>query len=75
MEELISRIQQIKKEELDEREFYEQVLDIIKEMEDVSLTPKTAKDLKSLLQGIGCMRYDDWKKQKEEKLAKIKNAS
>ena len=66
MEEFISRIKQIKKEELDEREFYEQVLDIIKEMEDVSLTPKTAKQLKVALQEIGCMRYDDWKSQKEE---------
>ena len=66
MEEFISRIKQIKKEELDEREFYEQVLDIIKEMEDVSLTPQTAKQLKVALQEIGCMRYDDWKSQKEE---------
>ena len=66
MEEFISRIQQINKGELDEREFYEQVLDIIKGMEDVSLTPKTAGQLKDALQKIGCMRYDDWKKQKEE---------
>ena len=66
MEEFIFRIQQINKGELDEREFYEQVLDIIKGMEYVSLTPKTAEQLKDALQKIGCMRYDDWKKQKEE---------
>ena len=66
MEEFISKIRQIKKEELSEREFYEQVLGIIKEMEDVSLTPKTATQLKEALQEIGCMRYGDWKKQKEE---------
>lgn len=66
MEEFVSRLQQIKKEELDEREFYEQILDIIKEMENVSLTPKSAAQLKATLQKIGCMEYDDWKKQKEE---------
>ena len=66
MEEFIFRIQQINKGELDEREFYEQVLDIIKGMEYVSLTPKTAEQLKDALQKIGCMRYDEWKKQKEE---------
>ena len=43
MEEFISRIQQIKKEALDEREFYEQVLGVISGMEDVSLTPETAE--------------------------------
>ena len=47
MEEFISRIQQINKDELDEREFYEQVLDIIKEMEGVSLTPQTFEQLKN----------------------------
>ena len=66
MEEFIFRIQQINKGELDERKFYEQVLDIIKGMEYVSLTPKTAEQLKDALQKIGCMRYDEWKKQKEE---------
>lgn len=61
MEEFISRIQQIKKEKLDEREFYEQVLGVISGMEDVSFTPETAEQLKVALQEIGCMRYDDWK--------------
>ena len=67
MEEFISRIQQINKDELSEREFYERVLDIIKEMENVSITPKTAEQLKETLQKIGCMRYDEWKAQKDEK--------
>lgn len=67
MEEFISRIQQIKKDELDEREFYEQVLGVISGMEGVSLTPKTAKQLKEALEEIGCMRYEEWKAQKDEK--------
>ena len=66
MKEFISRIQQINKGELDEREFYEQVLDIIKGMEDVSLTPQTFEQLKTALEEIGCMRYDEWKAQKDE---------
>lgn len=66
MEELISRIQQIKKDELDERGFYEQILGVIKEMEGISLTPQMAKQLKTALTEIGCMSYDDWKKHKSE---------
>lgn len=66
MEKFISRIQQINKGELDEREFYEQVLDVIKELEDVPLTPKAFEQLKNALEEIGCTRYDEWKKQKEE---------
>ena len=66
MEEFISKIKQIKKEVLDEREFYEQVLGVISGLENVSLTPETAEQLKVALQEIGCMEYDDWKKQKEE---------
>ena len=52
MEEFISRIQQINKDELNEREFYEQVLDIIKGMEDVSLTPQSFEQLKKALEEI-----------------------
>ena len=64
---LISKIQQIKKDELlNEREFYEQVLDVIKEMEHISLTPQTANQLKTALEEIGCMKYEDWKEQKEK---------
>ncbi|MBR6034231.1 MAG: hypothetical protein IKP28_05835 [Clostridia bacterium] len=65
MEEYVSRLKQIKKDELNEREFYEQVLSIIAEMEGVRLTPETAQLLKDTLIEIGCVEYDEWKAQKE----------
>ena len=49
---------------MDEREFYEQILDIIKEMNGISLTPQNYEQLKEALEEIGCMRYDEWKAQK-----------
>jgi hypothetical protein len=71
MEEFISRIQQIKKDKLSEREFYEQVLNVLKDMENVSLTQEAATQLKSSLQEIGCIKYDEWKKIKEVNGEKI----
>ena len=62
----IALLKEIKKDELDERSFYEQVLSVIQGMEDVSLTPETAKQLKIALQEIGCMRYDEWKAEKDK---------
>ncbi len=67
----INKLKEIKKDELDERSFYEQVLSIIKGMEDVSLTPETAEQLKIALQDIGCMRYDEWKAEKEKNGEKV----
>lgn len=59
MRSFIDKLKEIKKDELDERSFYERVLSIIQGMEDVSLTPETAEQLKIALQDIGCMRYDE----------------
>lgn len=56
----------IKKEELDERSFYEQVLHVIKGVEHVELTPRTAEQLKTTLREIGCVNYSEWKREKEE---------
>lgn len=66
MKSLINKLKEIKKDELDERSFYEQVLSIIQEMRDVSLTPETVEQLKTALEEIGCMRYDEWKAEKDK---------
>lgn len=66
MRSFIDKLKEIKKDELDERSFYERVLSIIQGMEDVSLTPETAEQLKIALQDIGCMRYDEWKAEKDK---------
>ena len=65
MEEYISRLNEIKKEELDERVFYEEVLSVIKDMENVSLTPESFEQIKKTLQDIGCVSYEEWKVEKE----------
>lgn len=67
MEEYISKLNQINKQELSEREFYEKVLEVIAEMRHVTLTPETAEQLKSTLEKIGCMRYPEWEKEMERK--------
>lgn len=66
MRSFINKLKEIEKDKLDERSFYEQVLSVIQGMEDVSLTPETAKQLKMALQEIGCMRYDEWKAEKDK---------
>lgn len=64
--EYLASLQEIEKDKLNERDFYEKVLSVISGMEDVSLTPETARELKDTLTEIGCMSYDQWKEQKEE---------
>ena len=71
MEKFLSLLKQIKKEELTEREFYEDVLSVIAKMKGVSLTPESAEQLKKTLQEIGCVPYDEWKKEKDEKGERI----
>lgn len=66
MKSFINELKEIKKDELDERSFYEQVLSIIQKMTYVSLTPETAEQLKTALEEIGCMRYDEWKAEKDK---------
>ena len=68
MESIINKLKEIKKDELDERSFYERVLSTIQEMKDVALTltPETAEQLQIVLKDIGCKRYDDWETEKEK---------
>ena len=67
MDKCIEILRSIKKDELDERTFYEQVLSALTVWEDYSLNPHDASKLKGVLEEIGCVRYDVWKKEKEEK--------
>ena len=63
---VLTSLRNIKKDEVDERQFYELVLTAIKELENVSLTPEEFEELKSTLQEIGCKPYKEWKAEKEE---------
>ena len=75
MNEYIERLKAIKKDELDERSFYEQVLTIINDMENIELTTELAAELKTTLQEIGCMHYEDWKIEKERAGIRVKERS
>lgn len=65
MQKWIEKLKEIDTQKLDERGFYEHILSIIKDMEEFDLTFKTAEELKNALKEIGCVRYEEWKKQKE----------
>lgn len=66
MENVIKKLKAINKEELSEREFYEEVLTALNEMSGVKVNPQAAGELKQTLSNIGCKSYDEWKQEKEE---------
>lgn len=61
----INGLSEIKKEEMDERAFYENVLSNLITLEYVDLTPERAEQLKKTLEDIGCVRYETWEKEKK----------
>ena len=62
----IADLHNIKKEKLDERVFYEEVIKVIIKMKDSHLTPELHEKLQLVLKDIGCENIDDWKKKKIE---------
>lgn len=63
---LLEKLKGIKKEELSEREFYEQVLSVIKEIRENNGISKDKEAFVKALREIGCMDYKEWKKVKHE---------
>ena len=65
----IKKLSEINKDKLTEREFYENVLQIIKDAKEskISLTEEEAELLKDTLLSIGCKKYSDWKAEKDAK--------
>lgn len=66
MEEIVSRLKDIKKDELNEREFFEQVLSVLHDIKDVEQTSENVELLQTTLREIGCVEYEEWKRQKIE---------
>ena len=64
MDEIIARLKQINKDELDEREFYEQVIDVIKGIDASQLSEQECESIKSTLHEIGCEDFEEWIKKK-----------
>lgn len=67
MEQIISKLKEIKKDELTEREFYFQVLTVLDGLNNVKLTEENHVALKQALLEIGCKDTKTWKKEKREK--------
>ena len=54
MDEIIARLKLIKKDDLDEREFYEQIIDVIKDIDASQISEEERESIKRTLHEIGC---------------------
>lgn len=84
IEQLISRLAIIKKDELSEREFFQAVLTEINTLQYIALSEDDCKKIWEILREIGCVDYKTWKEEKwcqgkiikdERLLAGTKNGS
>lgn len=64
MDEIIARLKLIKKDDLDEREFYEQIIDVIKDIDASQISEEERESIKSTLHEIGCEDFEEWIKKK-----------
>lgn len=63
----LERLKQIKINELSEREFFHQIIEIIRDLGEIRLTVDEQQQLSSALKEIGCVEFETWKQHKEEK--------
>lgn len=66
MESVISKLSEIKKEGLSEREFYSKVVETLDGVKENDLTPDNFERLKSTLLSIGCKDVDAWTREQKE---------
>lgn len=62
---LLDRLKGIKKDELSERKFYEQVLSVVKEMRESYEITKDEEAFVSALREIGCLSSEEWMEAKQ----------
>lgn len=72
IEDLLFRLEIIEKDKLGEREFFQQVLIVIKDMHKAGLTEEEFKEFSDKLQEIGCVDYKTWEEEKGNGRAKLK---
>ena len=60
MDEIIARLKLIKKDDLDERELYEQIIDVIKDIDASQISEEERESIKSTLHEIGCEDFKEW---------------
>ena len=72
MEKIISKLKEIKKEELSERDFFESVIEVLSEIDETNLDnivsdEEEGKKLSEQLKDIGCVDWKTWVEEKEKK--------
>ena len=73
MEKIISKLKEIKKEELSERDFFESVIEVLSEIDETNLDnivsdEEEGKKLSEQLKDIGCVDWKTWVEEKEKKV-------
>lgn len=72
IEDLLFRLEIIEKDKLGEREFFQQVLIVIKDMHKAGLTEEEFKEFSDKLQEIGCVDYKTWLEEKSKVKAELR---
>lgn len=65
-QEIVDRLSEINKDELNERQFFQEVLSVIKDMKDFDLTEESFEEISKTLREIGCVDYKSWIEEKEK---------
>lgn len=64
IKEIVDRLSNINKEDLSEREFFQEVLSVIEDIKDFDLTEENFEEFSLTLRKIGCIDYISWKEDK-----------
>jgi len=65
-QEIVERLIEINKDELSERQFFQEILSVIKDMKDFDLTEESFAEISKTLREIGCVDYETWMEEKEK---------
>lgn len=71
-QEIVDRLSEINKDELNERQFFQEVLSVIKDMKDFDLTEESFAEISKTLREIGCVDYKTWLEEKSKVEAKLR---
>lgn len=60
IEEIVNRLKSINKDELTERQFFQEVMSVINDMKENDLTEENFEIFSTTLKEIGCVDYNSW---------------
>ena len=72
IEDLLFRLEVINKDELGEREFFQEVIKVIKDMHEAGLTKEEFNEFSNKLSEIGCVDYKTWLAEKSNVRAELR---